>query len=78
MSVLAKDMYAKLYPKHTKRKWLFLSIALICLVAGGIIWWLYPSTPKYIYKTAMPKTATITQIVSAAGTLSPIDTVEVG
>ncbi|MBR2495590.1 MAG: efflux RND transporter periplasmic adaptor subunit, partial [Helicobacter sp.] len=78
MSILAKDIYAKLYPKPAKRKWLLLTIIVLCPVIVLLWWWLYPSTPKYIYKTTSPKTATITQIVSAAGTLSPIDTVEVG
>lgn len=78
MSVLAKDIYARLYPKPTKRKWLLFAAIALCLVIALLWWWLYPSAPKYTYKTTTPKTATITQIVSAAGTLSPIDTVEVG
>lgn len=74
-----QDIYARLMPpKKHLLKWIIpIIIALIAL--AGIGFWLFSAqTPSYTYKTSKPKTLTITQTVSATGTLSPTDTVEVG
>ena len=75
----AQEIYARLNPPKKNRKFL-LSLALL---AGGLFVVLLfvifsSSSQSHIYTTANPTNITITQVVSATGTLSPTDTVEVG
>lgn len=75
----AQEIYARLNPPKKNRKFLL----WLALLAGGLFVVLLfvvfaPSSQSHIYTTANPTTITITQVVSATGTLSPTDTVEVG
>lgn len=75
----AQEIYARLNPPKKSPKF-FTSLALLVGVLVALLVFVLFFSPKqsYSYTTAHPTNLTITQVVSATGTLSPTDTVEVG
>lgn len=64
--------------KKRKRVWILAAALIIAALIALLAWWIAHDRTHYIYKTATPKRVNVTQVVSAAGTLEPLDTVEVG
>ena len=74
----SQEIYARLSTNPKKLWWLLpLSFVTLIVIALGI-WFFTHQSQSFVYKTSKVKTLTITQSVSATGTLSPTDTVEVG
>ncbi len=64
--------------RRSRRRWL-LVVGLILLVGGGVLWyWLAPSKPPIIYKTAPVDRGPITALVTATGSINPVISVQVG
>ena len=64
--------------KRRKRAWIIGAIIAVGVGVALLAWWILHDRTTYIYKTISPQRASITQTISAAGTLQPLDTVEVG
>ena len=64
--------------KRRKRAWIIGAIIAVGVGVALLAWWILHDRTTYIYKTTSPQRASITQTISAAGTLQPLDTVEVG
>jgi HlyD family secretion protein len=58
------------------RRWWFITLAI--LLIASIAWWVLTPPPKTEYVKAKAEVATIRAIVTATGTLQPIDKVTVG
>ena len=75
----AKEIYARLNPPKKSRKFVLSLAVLVGVLLLFVIYLVFSSQEQgYIYTTAKPANITIPQVVSATGTLSPTDTVEVG
>jgi len=54
------------------------ALVVAALGAGGYVYWNGNQTPSVKYKTAKVEQGTITQVVTATGTVNPVQTVQVG
>lgn len=76
------QMQALLQPnrldKRRRRAWIIGTIIIAGASVALLAWWILRDHTTYTYKTISPQIASITQTISAAGTLEPLDTVEVG
>ena len=60
-------------------KWLAASVLLVAgLGTGGYVYWNGGEKPSVKYKTAKIERGTVTQAVTATGTINPVITVQVG
>ena len=63
----------------SKAKWIIGGALLLAgLGTGGYVYWNGEQKPPVKYKTAKIERGTITQIVTATGTINPVITVQVG
>ncbi|MBR7118544.1 MAG: efflux RND transporter periplasmic adaptor subunit [Helicobacteraceae bacterium] len=73
------DVYSNIKRQKTnKSKLIFIAIAVIAIIVIFIFVWLRLNKKEEVYITQTPVLQDISQDVSATGTLSPTDTVEVG
>ena len=73
------DVYSNIKRQKTnKSKLIFIAIAVIVIIVIFIFVWLRLNKKEEVYITQTPVLQDISQDVSATGTLSPTDTVEVG
>ena len=73
------DVYSNIKRQKTnKSKLIFIAIAVIAIIVIFIFVWLRLNKKEEVYITQTPVLQEISQDVSATGTLSPTDTVEVG
>ena len=77
---LMNDIYTTLNPpkKYLNPKWLIASAFLIALVAGVAIYFWKFHTPAIKYETITPTQGAIQSSISASGSLSPTNEVEIG
>jgi HlyD family secretion protein len=63
----------------TPGKWIVGGVALVAVLgAGGYVYWSGDQKPPVKYKTAKIERGTVTQVVTATGTINPVITVQVG
>ena len=63
----------------TKTKWIVVGALLVAgLGLGGYVYWNGDQKPPARYKTAKVERGTVTQVVTATGTINPVITVQVG
>jgi HlyD family secretion protein len=63
----------------TTGKWIVGGVTLIAVLgAGGYVYWSGDQKPPVKYKTAKVERGTVTQVVTATGTINPVITVQVG
>ncbi|MGI0406704.1 efflux RND transporter periplasmic adaptor subunit [Helicobacter himalayensis] len=74
------NIYDTLNPQKTylQKKWLFIFIALVLISSAVVVYFWKFHTPSFSYETLQPTRGDIKASISASGSLSPTNEVEIG